>query len=128
MSKPSSTTTPTAATVAVKKTSRVILDVKTPVEKTLIVMPHVEDYFKRSLKVKEMGSVKGKLGDSLSVKAEGDKLLFTMQGEAIPKRQIKYLARRYLNKEKLHNYLRVVADGKDSYKIKFWTREAEGGE
>jgi hypothetical protein len=124
-SKPSTSTTTPSTT---RKITKIELNMKIPVEKNLIVASDVEGYFKRSLKVKEMGSVKGKLGETLSVEADADKITFVIQGKAIPKRQIKYLARRYLNKEKLHNFLRVVANGKDSYTVKFWTREAAGAE
>jgi len=63
----------------------------------------------------------GKLGDNVSVAVEGDSLVFSVVGEAIPKRQIKYLARRYVNQSQLSNHLRVVANSKSSYAVKFWT-------
>ena len=77
------------------------------------------------LKVKSEKSVPGKLGGNLTVDVEGSSLVFSVTGEAIPKRQIKYLARRYLNQHELQNYLRVVSDNKSAYKVKFWTSSGE---
>ena len=47
-------------------------------------------------------------------------LVFSVAGGAIPKRQIKFLARKYINQQQLGNYLKVVATKPDTYVVKMW--------
>jgi len=42
------------------------------------------------------------------------------------KRQLKYLAKRYLKKQQLKNYLRVVAASKNSYEMRYY--QLSGGD
>jgi large subunit ribosomal protein L22e len=44
------------------------------------------------------------------------------------KRQLKYLAKRYLKKQQLKNYLRVVAASKNSYELKYYDIASEGAD
>lgn len=44
------------------------------------------------------------------------------------KRQLKYLAKRYLKKQQLKNYLRVVAASKNSYELKYYDMNSGGGD
>jgi len=37
-----------------------------------------------------------------------------------PKRQLKYLSKRYLKKQQLRDYLRVVAASKNSYELRYF--------
>lgn len=46
-------------------------------------------------------------------------MVVVINNSATAKRQLKYLTRRYLKKQNLSNYLRVVAPKKDSYLIKY---------
>jgi large subunit ribosomal protein L22e len=48
------------------------------------------------------------------------------------KRQLKYLSKRYLKKQQLRDYLRVVAASKNSYELRYFSisggDEEEGGD
>jgi large subunit ribosomal protein L22e len=62
------------------------------------------------------------------VTLDGGKVLVTVEGEVIAKRQLKYLMRRYLKKQSLSNYLRVIAPTRNSYTIKYLASTTEEGE
>jgi len=44
------------------------------------------------------------------------------------KRQLKYLSKRYLKKQQLKNYLRVVAASKNSYELRYYQLSGDGDE
>ena len=44
------------------------------------------------------------------------------------KRQLKYLSKRYLKKQQLKNYLRVVAASKNSYEMRYYSISGGGEE
>jgi len=44
------------------------------------------------------------------------------------KRQLKYLAKRYLKKQQLKNYLRVVAASKNSYELRYYQLSSGDGD
>jgi len=44
------------------------------------------------------------------------------------KRYLKYLTKKFLKKNSLRDYLRVVASGKDSYQLSFYNIEADDEE
>jgi len=47
----------------------------------------------------------------------------------LSKRQLKYLSKRYLKKQQLKNYLRVVAASKNSYELRYYQLGGgDGGE
>lgn len=69
----------------------------------------------------------GQLGDNVKVQRSGDKLIVTSQ---IPfsKRYLKYLTKKYLRKQQLKEWLRVVATAKDTYALKFYSVDFPGAE
>jgi large subunit ribosomal protein L22e len=44
----------------------------------------------------------------------------------LSKRQLKYLSKRYLKKQQLRDYLRVIASSKNSYELKYYSIAAGG--
>lgn len=61
----------------------------------------------------------GNLGESVFVSHEGTKLNVISK---IPfsKRYLKYLSKRFLKRSQLRDYLRVVANSKNSYELKYY--------
>lgn len=57
----------------------------------------------------------------VTVKREGDKIVFATTSLAVSKRYMKYLTKKYLKKHQLKDHLRVVADSKDSYDIRYYS-------
>ena len=69
--------------------------------------------------MKAAGGVKGKLGENVKISLAGGVVTIEVSNDATAKRQLKYLTRRYLKKQTLSNYLRVIAPKKDTYQIKY---------
>ena len=44
------------------------------------------------------------------------------------KRYLKYLTKKYMKKQQLRDYLRVVATNKNSYQLRYLQLDAEGGD
>lgn len=72
-----------------------------------------------NIKVKAAGGVKGKLGDNVKITRSEGIVTIEVVDAATAKRQLKYLTRRYLRKQDLSNFLRVIAPKKDTYQIKY---------
>jgi len=68
------------------------------------------------------------LGENIKISRDGGVITIEVENDATAKRQLKYLTRRYLKKQSLSNYLRVIALKKDSYVIKYYASAAAGEE
>jgi large subunit ribosomal protein L22e len=56
----------------------------------------------------------------VTVSRDRTKLTITAPSDIqFPKRQLKYLTKRYLKKQQLRDYLRVLATSKNSYELKY---------
>lgn len=86
------------------------------------------EYLKNNLKVKSQRAVKGKLGEEVKISGDAGVVTVTVENGAAPKRQLKYLARRYIKKQALNNYVRVVAPTKDSYQIRYLAANEQADE
>jgi len=62
----------------------------------------------------------GQLGDNVKVHRDGDKSLTVSSNIHLSKRYVKYLTKKYLKKNQLRDWIRVVASGKDKYELKFY--------
>ena len=62
----------------------------------------------------------GNLGDVVTIQREGAKLIVTAQ-LPFSKRYLKYLTKKYLKKQSLRDYLRVVATKNDVYELKYFS-------
>ena len=69
--------------------------------------------------------MKGKLGENVKISIADGIVKIEVENDATAKRQLKYLTRRYLKKQTLSNYLRVLAPAKDKYKIKYLAASTE---
>lgn len=67
------------------------------------------------------------LGDAVKVDVEGAKVIITTT-VAFPKRYFKYLAKKYLKKNQLREYLRVIASSKAGYELRYFQLGGEGDE
>ncbi|KAM7455874.1 hypothetical protein BLSTO_03373 [Blastocystis sp. subtype 1] len=59
------------------------------------------------------------LGDLIAVSSSGEKIS-VVASCAFSKRYIKYLTKKYLKKQNLRDYIRVVASGKGGYKLVYF--------
>ncbi|KAJ3212712.1 hypothetical protein HK099_007677, partial [Clydaea vesicula] len=68
------------------------------------------------------------LGSAVTIKRDGSSVSVTAApGTPFSKRYLKYLTKKYLKKENLRDWLRVLATGKSSYELKYFNIEPEGG-
>ena len=92
------------------------LDCKSPVEDGILNISDFEKYMKERIKVN--GKVNN-LGNLVSVESTKHKI--TVNAE-IPfsKKYVKYLTKRYLKRNSLRDWLRVVASDKTSYELRYF--------
>jgi len=70
----------------------------------------------------------GVLGDRVHISRDKTKVFVTAQAP-FSKRYLKYLAKKYLKKQSLRDWLRVVAAQKNSYELKYFNiHDQEGAE
>eukprot|EP00611_Tribonema_gayanum_P016417 TRINITY_DN285_c0_g1_i3.p2 TRINITY_DN285_c0_g1~~TRINITY_DN285_c0_g1_i3.p2 ORF type:complete len:128 (-),score=56.25 TRINITY_DN285_c0_g1_i3:103-486(-) len=67
----------------------------------------------------------GDLGDAVTITREADRLVVVAQ-LPFSKRYLKYLTKKYLKKQSLRDYLRVVATKKDTYEMRYFSIAADG--
>ncbi|KAI0051755.1 ribosomal protein L22e [Auriscalpium vulgare] len=66
----------------------------------------------------------GQLGDSIKIQRDGDKSITVTSSIPFSKRYLKYLTKKFLKKNTLRDYLRVVAASKDVYQLRFYNIES----
>jgi len=62
---------------------------------------------------------KGNLGDQVVIKRDATKLNVSAEAP-FSKRYLKYLTKKYLKKQQLRDYLRVVASNKTTYELRYF--------
>ena len=79
-----------------------------------------EKYLHDKIKI---GGKTGQLANhSVSISRDRTKLTVTSPAElGFSKRQLKYLSKRYLKKQQLKDYMRVVAASKNSYELRYYS-------
>ncbi|GMH47941.1 hypothetical protein TrVE_jg9869 [Triparma verrucosa] len=98
-------------------TKKVIVDCKIPVADKVIDVASFEKFLHDKIKVN--GKCPAPQG-SVEIKREKNKLTIIFQDENSSKRYIKYLTKKYLKKQQLKDYLRVIMSGKNSYEMVYY--------
>merc|ERR1711907_931461 len=98
------------------QTSKFVVDLSQPVGDSILDAGAYEEFLKSMIKVNGKA---GALGNAVSVSLSNAHV--TVEAN-IPfsKRYIKYLTRKYLCKEQLRDYLRVVASSPTTYAVKYF--------
>ena len=65
------------------------------------------------------------LKDVVKVELEGGNKVTITSTSAYPKRYFKYLAKKYLKKNQLREYLRVIANSKTGYELRYFQMAGE---
>lgn len=101
------------------------IDCSHPVEDGVFVVEDFLTFLKQRIKV---DGAKGNLGDSITVKITGSNVAVASTTH-FSKRYLKYLTKKYLKKNQLRDYLRVVAAPKDrkGYLIRYFDIQAQEG-
>uniref|UniRef100_A0A7S0TG10 Large ribosomal subunit protein eL22 n=2 Tax=Hemiselmis andersenii TaxID=464988 RepID=A0A7S0TG10_HEMAN len=99
-----------------KSTLKFYLDCTTAETDSILDVSNFEKYLKENIKV--MGKA-GNLGDAVVVGKEKSKITVTSE-MAFSKRYLKYLAKKYLKKHQMRDFLRVVSTNKSTYELKYY--------
>jgi len=112
-----------------KSYKKYTIDFNAAVSNNLLSLEAAIKYLNHNIKV---NGLKNKLGDSVKVaSADGkDRQKNTVQVQAdtkmkFSKRYIKYLVKKFLKRENIGLYLRVIAQGSGSYIVKLFNRNSE---
>ncbi|KAF8642346.1 hypothetical protein AX16_009615 [Volvariella volvacea WC 439] len=62
----------------------------------------------------------GQLGDSVKVVRDGSNKITVTSNVPFSKRYLKYLTKKFLKKNSLRDWIRVVASSKDNYQLRFY--------
>jgi len=96
-----------------------VIDCTQPVDDKVLDVASFEKYLHDRIKVN--GKVGQLAGNKIVISRDRTKLTVTSPAElAFSKRQLKYLSKRYLKKQQLRDYLRVVAASKNSYEMRYF--------
>ena len=107
-----------------KSTVKYYIDCKMPIEDNVIVLGELKGWMEANIKVE---GKKGALGSSVAVSSDKSSIVVEPK---IPfsKRYLKYLMKKYLKKQDLKEFLRVIATKKNTYELKYFqvqNQEAE---
>jgi large subunit ribosomal protein L22e len=102
-----------------KGTVKFVIDCTQPVDDKVLDVAQFEKYLHDHIKIK------GKTGQlaQQNVVLTRDRTKLTVASPAeldFSKRQLKYLSKRYLKKQQLKDFLRVVAASKNSYEMRYY--------
>lgn len=101
------------------------IDCREPADDSVIIMEDFEDFLKKRIKV---NGKKGNLSDVVTVSVD-DKNKITVTAEPpFSKRYLKYLTKKYLKKNNIRDYLRVVATDKSGYQLRYFNIQNEEAE
>ena len=98
------------------KTLKFIIECQTTVEDNVISLDSFAKFLKENIKNE---GKKNNLGDKITVTTEGYNVVITSK-DKFSKRYIKYLSKKYLKKQEMRDYLRVLAHGKNAYQLKYF--------
>mmetsp|Transcript_23016 Transcript_23016/g.44729 ORF Transcript_23016/g.44729 Transcript_23016/m.44729 type:complete len:132 (+) Transcript_23016:30-425(+) len=99
-----------------KTTSKFFLDCTTAETDSILDVGNFEKYLKENIKVQGKA---GNLGDAVVVGKEKSKITVSSD-MAFSKRYLKYLAKKYLKKHQMRDFLRVVSTNKSTYELKYY--------
>ncbi|KAL3862239.1 hypothetical protein ACJMK2_008223 [Sinanodonta woodiana] len=99
-----------------KLTLRYTIDCTHPVEDGIMDAANFEKFLTERIKV---NGKTNNLGSNVSLERNKSKVILTAD-IAFSKRYLKYLTKKYLKKNNLRDWLRVVANQKDSYELRYF--------
>jgi len=105
---------------AKKGSVKFVIDCTAPVDDKVLDVASFEKYLQDRIKVD--GKTSNLASNGVQISRDRTKLTLTAPSDiSFPKRQLKYLAKRYLKKQQLRDYLRVIAASKNSYELRYFS-------
>ena len=102
------------------KTTKYMIECQNTVEDNVITLESFANFLKNNIKNE---GKKNNLGEKVAVNTEGYNIAITVKGD-FSKRYLKYLSKKYLKKQDMRDYLRVIASGKNTYQLKYFNVNA----
>lgn len=101
-----------------KKGATFVIDCSKPVDDNIMEIASLDKFLHERIKV---GGKAGALGDSVTVTRDKNKITVTCNS-AFSKRYLKYLVKKYLKKNNVRDWLRVIASNKDRnvYELRYF--------
>uniref|UniRef100_UPI00398E78F1 ribosomal protein eL22-like isoform X1 n=1 Tax=Pristiophorus japonicus TaxID=55135 RepID=UPI00398E78F1 len=99
-----------------KQMWRFTLNLAKPVEDGILDSGNFEQFLREKVKV---GGKAGNLGNVVQIERLKNKITVT-SAKQFSKRYLKYLTKKYLKKNNLRDWLRVVASDKESYELRYF--------
>ncbi|KAL8527952.1 hypothetical protein ACS0TY_005679 [Phlomoides rotata] len=101
-----------------KKAVTFVIDCAKPVEDKIMDIASLEKFLQERIKV---GGKPGALGDTVTVTRDKTKISVTAN-ETFSKRYLKYLTKKYLKKNNVRDWLRVIASNKERsiYELRYF--------
>ena len=102
------------------KTTKYLIECQNTVEDNVITLESFANFLKNNIKNE---GKKNNLGEKVAVNTEGYNVAITVKGD-FSKSYLKYLSKKYLKKQDMRDYLRVIASGKNTYQLKYFNVNA----
>jgi large subunit ribosomal protein L22e len=104
--------------------ARFTIDCTIPVDDNVIVLQKFVKFLGDRIKVNGKAGV---LGDAVKIEADS-KMIHCDAKLPFSKRYLKYLSKKYLKKQQLRDFLRVVSTGKSTYTLRYFQINADDDE
>jgi len=118
-------TTKTSKGKPAKVTQKYTINCSQPVSDKIFDLSAFEKFLHEKIKVE--GRV-GNLGDSIDIKQVGDGKIEVVTHIPFSGRYLKYLTKKFLKKQQLRDWLRVVSTSKGVYELRFFNVVNEEGD
>ena len=116
------------------QTAKFVIDCWQPVDDNVIKPQDFEKFLHDNMKVADKGKTykkhvittlgkKGNLGSKVSIARDKSKIIITAE-LPFSKRYLKYLAKKYLKKQQLRDFIQVIATSKGAYELKYFKASA----
>jgi len=104
-----------------KTVIKYFIDCRLPIEDNVIVLKDFETFLTSHIKVEKKVN---NLGSSITVSMDKESLVVESK-IALSKRYLKYLTKKYLKKQDLKEFLRVIATTKNTYQLRYFKIQNE---
>ncbi|KAI1702942.1 ribosomal l22e protein family domain-containing protein [Ditylenchus destructor] len=94
------------------------IECKNPVEDGILKTSSFETFLNEAIKVN--GKTKQLALNGITVDATKTKITVASESQPLSKRYLKYLTKKYLKRNSLRDWLRVVASTKDTYELRYF--------
>lgn len=108
---------PKAATKGPAPKHRFVIDYSKPATDGVFDGADFEKFLHDRIKVDGKA---GQLGESVKITRDGQNKITVSSNVAFSKRYLKYLTKKFLKKNSLRDWIRVVASSKDNYQLRFY--------